>query len=177
MKERFFIRLLIILIVTGITGFSGCQHTKNIPEKRFIAETQEGLSLEYTEIWENNNFTGRLVINRICWEESVYNINKDCSWEKSSVAYPEGDYAISGMTVNSLKWEEGNGWVVNCYDSNNTEIKFGDDTLASIQFGWCTCSIENKTERIFVIDTKTYLGTEEGGIGGKSYIATLKEVK
>lgn len=174
MKKSFFIGLLLF---TVILGFSGCKSTPKTMGKHFITSTAEGLTLDYTVIGEDGKFSEKVIMNEISYGGEKFSIKKNCSLGKSGVIFPEGKYVISGKTVNNLKWENGNAWCVNCYDSNEPEIMIGNDTLAYIYFGWCTCNIGNKTERIFVVDTVTYIGTGAGGIGGESYIGTPKEVR
>ena len=160
MKKKIFIALLLFSSLFCLTS---CR------EVHFFTTTDEGLHLEYTEIWNGEEFSGKVIMNKITFNGQSYELKKNVLWNRSEISYPEGDITISGKTLTNLTWQNGDAWYLDCLDQN---IMFGEDILASIQFGWCNCYIDNKPNRVFIVATKTYLGSEGGGIGGQSYLAT-----
>ena len=160
MKKKIFIGLLILSAIFCLTS---CR------EVHFFTSTEEGLYLEFTEIWDGDQFKGKVIMNKISFEGESYDIDKKCVWKDSEINFAPGDITISGKVLNNVKWYNDEAWCVDCTDM---DIMFREDKLASVQFGWAICNIDNIPHKVYLVSTKTYLGEEGGGIGGNNYYAT-----
>ena len=170
-KKSFFIGLMLFAIVLG---FSSCKSAPKITERHFVATSEKGFSIGFTEYYENGIFAGRETVDKISFGENLYIINKNCSLGPSFI----GKFASINDDVTSEQhnfyWVKQDIWSVNCYDLG---IQIGKELLSDIEFGWCNCSCNQGSGQHFVISTKTYYLDDQGGIGGNTYFATLEEVK
>ena len=143
MKKVSLITLVLLFIIFSFTSASKGQNLKR--RQLEIKPIEEDVPvLVCSEIYDNDEFTGRLIINYIYDGEKYHNIYRECSYENSNTTFDT--YITPDNKKHNFKWRDNKSWKLDLGDIN---YKFKDGNgnsikVTGIELGVATCSCGKK---------------------------------